>query len=136
MSTALTLRVLEGTFAILRFDADAEVPTWADQAPPFWASTRTAVELTVICPETPGNRSAIAELPDSRKQCEWSAFGVVGVLDFSLTGILAALSDCLAQAKISIFAISTFDTDYILVKRSDLGAAREALAASGYEVED
>ena len=64
----------------------------------------------------------------------WRAICVAGPLDFALVGVLASLSGTLASAGVSIFAISTFDTDYILVKEDMLGAAREALAAAGHQV--
>ena len=66
----------------------------------------------------------------------WRGFRIGGVLDFSLTGVLAKLSAVLAEEGIGIFAVSTFNTDYILVKAENLDRALAALAAAGYETED
>jgi len=71
-------------------------------------------------------------LNSEKSETGWSRLKVPGPLDFSLTGILAEISAVLAEAEISIFAISTFDTDYILIKTEKLPLAIEALLASGY----
>ena len=62
----------------------------------------------------------------------WRCFRIAGVLDFSLVGILAGLSGILAEARVGIFAVSTYDTDYILVKQTELRRAQEALEKRGY----
>ncbi|MBQ1552188.1 MAG: ACT domain-containing protein, partial [Clostridia bacterium] len=64
----------------------------------------------------------------------WRAFRVAGVLDFSLTGVLSGITGVLAGAGVGVFAVSTYDTDYILVKRVDAGKAADALARAGYEI--
>ena len=66
----------------------------------------------------------------------WKAFRIKGILDFSLIGILAEISDILAKNKIGIFAVSTFNTDYILTKRNDYPKALQALADAGYKIKD
>jgi hypothetical protein len=66
----------------------------------------------------------------------WRCLQVAGPLDFSLTGVLASLASCLAEAKVSIFAISTYDTDYLLVQAEDLETAIRALRAAGHEIVD
>jgi len=121
----LTLSVLPDTFAICRLDARAPIPAWARGD--FLSITRTRDELSIVC--------AQSNVPDGI-QCErdWRAFQVVGQLDFALTGILASLSAPLADAGISIFALSTFDTDYILVKARDLEKAKRVLREAKHRV--
>ena len=90
--------------------------------------TRTAEELSVVCEQAgvPANIQA---------ERDWRALRIKGTLDFSLTGILANIAFPLANAGISIFAVSTFDTDYVLVKAERLGEAVSALTAAGHRVE-
>ena len=89
---------------------------------------KTADELSLVC--------FTEEVPDNAAKADhgWKAMRVEGQLDFSLVGILASISRVLAESGISIFAVSTFDTDYILIKAVKVEDAREALAAAGYEV--
>jgi hypothetical protein len=88
---------------------------------PFLSITRTADELSIVCEESLAPAGA-------KVQPGWRAFKVEGPLDFSLTGIMATLAAPLATAKISLFAVATFDTDYLLVSERDLEAAIAALA--------
>ena len=121
------LRLLPGRYAVCRLDADAGVPEWA-AASPFFSATRTLDELSVACAEG---------LAPEGTNCEngWRIFQVAGPLEFSLTGVLAAIAAPLADAGVSIFAISTFDTDYVLVKEENLAKAAEALVGAGHEVD-
>ena len=123
----LTLVVLADQFAICRLAPDAAVPAWAWHGA-FVSVTRTAEELSIVCDE--------AAVPEAVAPVErgWRALRVAGALDFALVGILARLSAPLAEAGISIFAISTFDTDYLLVRAADLAAAIEVLGAAGHDV--
>jgi hypothetical protein len=122
----LTLRVLAGELAICRLPPDAPVPTLAARAPVL-SITRTADELSIVCP--------VADAPPGAEvEAGWRALRVAGPLDFALTGILAAIAAPLAQARISIFAVSTFDTDYVLVREAALDAAIEALRQAGHDV--
>ncbi len=122
----LTLQVLDGQFAVHRLPAGSEIPgqVWESD---FFTVSRTDEELSIVCR---------AEIPVSAEKSVdgWSCFKVLGPLDFSLTGVLAGLAACLADAGVSLFAISTYDTDYILVKFDRLEAARRALEASGYSI--
>lgn len=122
----LRLSLLAGTLAICRLDPGAPHPAWAD-APGFRSITRTEEELSVVCDE----RAVPAGVKAERG---WRALKLRGPIPFAETGILAALARPLAEAKIGIFAVSTYDTDYVLVKEGDLDAARAALAAAGHEI--
>ena len=87
--------------------------------------TRTAVELSVVCPDGTVPAGARAER-------RWAVLALEGPFPFDLVGVLAAFLVPLAEAGVGIFALSTFDTDYVLVKRERLGAALEALSAAGH----
>ena len=126
MTCALTLSVLPDSFAICRLDADAPIPPWASARDVF-SITRTHDELSIVCQQ----RVAPA---DVRCERDWRALRVDGTLDFALTGILASLASPLADAGISIFAISTFDTDYLLVKATTLPRAVQVLSAAGHRI--
>jgi len=118
------------TLAICRLDQKQSLPSWARERPgEFFSATRTRDELSIIM--------AQSRVPQGTK-CErdWRLLGVQGPLDFSLVGIIAGISGTLADARISIFALSTYDTDYILVKRDDFNRAISALRAAGYRVSE
>jgi uncharacterized protein len=115
------LRLLDGELAIVRFPPDAAIPSWLNfSVEPLVSITRTAHELSIICP---------AGAVPATVLCEpgWRAFTVEGKLEFSAVGVLAAILNPLAQAGISILSLSTFDTDYVLVRVAMLEAARAAL---------
>jgi hypothetical protein len=118
---SLVLRLLQGELAILQLPSDAAIPAWLSfSARPLVSVTHTADELSVVCPSS--------EVPVGTT-CEvgWRAFGVEGKLDLSAIGILSAILSPLARAGISIFSISTFDTDYILVRTDVLEKASSVL---------
>lgn len=120
----LELDVLDGRWAIARLDPDSPVPEWASD-PVLGAVVRTADELTVV--------SRAERIPDGvRAEGPWAALAVRGPLDFALTGILASLAAPLADAGVSIFALSTFDTDLLLVRDGDVERAGAALTAAGH----
>ena len=123
----LPLELLPDTLAICRFDAEARVPEWTGQSRRFLTVSRTAEELSITAVQ-----SAVPR--DTRCERDYRAFRVRGPLPLDLIGILAAIADPLAEAGLSIFAISTFDTDYVLVKSRDLPAAVEALERAGHQV--
>jgi hypothetical protein len=120
----LKFLVLTQTFTLHRLQPGAAIPK-AVFASPFYSISRSDEELSLLVPET-------LEIASEKSEPGWRALKVAGPLDFSLTGILAGIAGTLARAGISIFAISTFDTDYILVKNENLKAAREALTAAGH----
>lgn len=124
----LSLTLLPETFTLHRLQPDAEIPAVA-LSNPFCAITRTDDELSIVLPES-------MEIQSDQSDAGWSCFKVEGPLDFGLIGILAGIATVLAEAKIPVFAISTFDTDYILVKQEQVEAAKEALVSAGYALTD
>ena len=94
----------------------------------IFSLTRTDEELSLVCETTAAPASAL------HREDGWRAFRFEGTLDFSLTGILAAAAQVLAEQKIPIFAVSTYNTDYILLKENQLARAACALSAAGYEL--
>jgi len=127
MTLKLTLTLLPESFAICRLDPDAPIPEWA-YSQPFCSITRTADELSIVCKES-NSPSGI--------KCEkdFSCLKIEGKLDFSEIGILASLTTTLANASVSIFAISTYDTDYLLVKQRDLKNAMQVLQQAGHQIQ-
>jgi hypothetical protein len=115
----LTLSVIPDKLAICSLDIDSPVPSWASEEG-FFSITRTDDELTVVCPEL----RVPAEIKSEKN---WRAIKIRGPLDFSLTGILASIATPLAENGISIFAISTFQTDYVLLKEENLERALNIL---------
>lgn len=123
----LVIQVLSGEFAIARLPADAAVPAWAD-AKAFSAVTRTADELSVLCPA--------AQVPtDVKHEGGWRILKLRGPFNFTETGILSSVLDPLAFSRISILALSTFDTDYVLVKGTELEAAIRTLRNADHTIE-
>lgn len=120
-----TLTLLPDTFAVCRSDADAAVPAWATGS--FFSITRTADELSIVCLQS--------LVPDGiRCERDWRCFQLAGPIPFTTVGVLASLVTPLAEAGISVFAISTFDTDYVLVKAADLERAINAWRQCGHNV--
>jgi hypothetical protein len=113
--------------AVVRMEARSEVPSWAWTGS-LAAVVRTTDELSIVCDQkvVPG---------DVRAERDWVALKLEGPIPFTQTGVLASLLDPLASASISVFAISTFDTDYVLVKADVSLRAREILRAEGHRVE-
>jgi uncharacterized protein len=125
--TTLTLTVLPQRLAMSRLAPEENPPPWVF-AQSFWSVTRTSQELSIVAPE--------AAFPAEWKiESPWRALQVPGPLDFSLTGILSSITAPLASAGISIFAISTFDTDYILVKQDKLEDAKIVLVQNGFTID-
>jgi hypothetical protein len=137
MPAPLTLEVLAESLSICRLGADAKWPDWATRAGFFVSITRTADELSVICATTlvpdvraaGGDSSAITTRDDG-----WRAIKLVGPFALTDVGILLRIAAPLAAAGISILAIGTFDTDYVLVKESRLAAAFAELQRAGHVV--
>jgi len=120
----LHLTVLPEQLAVCRLASDAPLPIWSLTGP-FISITRTADELSIVCLDESVPIGTTVERG-------WRYLKVEGPLDFALTGILADLAGALAAAGISIFAVSTFDTDYLLVKEETLPEAIAVLGAAGH----
>jgi len=124
----LKMKLLKGRYGVCRLDKTEFIPKWAKNSD-FLSITRTLDELSIVCIED--------SIPSYIKyEKDWRILKIEGPLDFSLIGILASISAILAQKGISIFAISTYDTDYILVKNKDISSAIVALTDEGYEIID
>ena len=123
----LPLEVIPETLAICRLPPDAELPAWATLPAPFLTISRTAEELSITTVQT-------LVPPAVRCQRDYRALRVRGTLPPDLVGILLSIAEPLAQAGLSIFAISTYDTDYVLVKARELSAALDALRRAGHKV--
>lgn len=126
MSHQLTIVVYPDLYAICRLDSGAAVPEWAEGSR-FFSVTRTANELSIVCEETRVPKKVHAERNRRLMQIE-------GTLAFTLTGVLASVAAPLASAGISIFAVSTYDTDYLLVSEEDLREATQVLEAAGHAI--
>ena len=123
----MKLFLLDELYAVVRLHPDAELPPWATIGH-FWSVTRSDTELSIVCQEDDVPRDASAERG-------WCALEVAGPLDFSLTGVVASLLSPLADAAVPIFVLSTFDTDYVLVREPELPRAVEALRTAGHTVD-
>jgi uncharacterized protein len=121
----MELHVLDETLALARLAADAQVPAWVSGRD-LLAVVRTPRELSIVC------RDDAVPVSHTEVQRGFRALAVVGTLDFALTGIVASLAAPLAEAGISIFGISTYDTDHILVREDRLTDAVAVLAAAGH----
>jgi hypothetical protein len=123
----LRLLPIEGSFAVCRLPAGSAIPEWATRGS-LSSVTRTPDELSVVCEAT--------AVPEG-VTCErgWRCLRVAGAMPFTLVGVLAALTTPVAAAGVGVFALSTFDTDYLLVKEGDFARAVAALRAAGHAVE-
>jgi hypothetical protein len=122
------LSVQTGTFAVVRLPPDQVVPDWLP-VEGFSSTTRTPGELSVVCPSAAVPPDLGAPVEDG-----WVRLELEGPFEFHLTGILAAVLVPLAEAGVGIFALSTYDTDHVLVKDHQLDAAVEALRGAGHAV--
>ncbi|MDQ2869588.1 MAG: ACT domain-containing protein [Acidobacteriota bacterium] len=116
-----------GSFAVCRLPPQSPLPAFPDAAV-LYSATRTDRELSIVCEE------AVAP-PGAACERGWRALRLAGPIPFSVTGVIAAVSAPLARARLSLFAVSTYDTDYVLVRASDARVAREALENEGFRIE-
>ncbi len=123
---ALELTLEPWALAVCRLEPSATVPAWA-MAGAFHALTRTPRELSIVC-------AADAVPAGVRAEKGWRCFALRGPIAFEETGVLSSLAAPLAAAGIAIFALSTFDTDYVLVKAEDVEPSRRALESAGHRV--
>ncbi|HBV95759.1 MAG: hypothetical protein JL50_10735 [Peptococcaceae bacterium BICA1-7] len=119
-----SLALLSEKLCVCRLDSKSDLPGWALLSTGFFSITKTADELSVVCPESCVPKGI-------RHEGTFRCLKIEGPLDFSLVGVLAPIAGLLAEAKISI---STYDTDYIMVKQSVLTEAIRVLEAGGYSV--
>src|ERR1700675_3953294 len=116
--------------AVCRFVSNARIPAWALEGG-FFCVVSTRDELSIVCTEDICRED---RLPDGAlAERGWVALKLEGPFPFSMTGVLASFLQPLAEARIPIFAISTFDTDYVLVKRENLHQAVAALGSAGHD---
>jgi hypothetical protein len=122
----LGFRRLKGDYAIVRLAPDAAVPEWATKGE-FSSITRTADELSVVC--VAENLPADLDSPQ-----RWICLKLEGPFPFSMTGVLLSFIEPLSANGVPIFAISTFDTDYVLVQKDFAGGALDILRRAGHEL--
>ncbi|WP_404340325.1 ACT domain-containing protein [Pseudoalteromonas mariniglutinosa] len=123
-----TLQLHSTELTIHSLDVNAQVPpALLDEA--IYFISKTADELSIVCPSS-------FKIDSHDAETDWQAIEVIGPLGFSLTGIMANISGVLARAEVSIFALSTYDTDYVLVKKHAVKKAIKALKTDGYLVLD
>lgn len=120
----MTLQLLDQIFTVCQLGNVAD----ADLTAPFTFLARTDEEISLVCPVQSCPSSAL------NRQDGWRCLRIAGVLDFSLIGILARVADCLAKASVPLFAVSTYNTDYILFREQHEPAALDALKAAGYDI--
>jgi uncharacterized protein len=123
---ALELRVIQGSFAVCRLSAGAPVPSWAEGGV-LTSITRTSEELSIVCENGRVPNGIVCER-------DFAAIRVAGTLAPELVGVLASLALPLAEAGVPILAIGTYDTDYVLVRQTDLVRALDALMTVGHRV--
>ena len=126
---SMRLQRLPGELAIARLPPGEPIPQWAHVTARFVSIVRTADELSIVCP---------AERIPLGVRCSsgWVALKVMGQVDLSAVGVLASLADILRDARVSIFAVSTYDTDYLLVPQSDEDRSIQELVSAGHDVVD
>ena len=122
----LKFRQLPGSFAICRLPPNAPLPPLTTTAS-FTSITRTEDELSIVCPAEMAPPAAICEAP-------WTCFKLQGPFPFSLTGVLSSFLGPLAEGGVSIFAVATFDTDYVLVREELAAKAMDILRDAGHEL--
>jgi hypothetical protein len=124
-SLKLKFRQMRGSFAIYQLPPDASAPPWATSDARFSSITRTADELSIVCP--------LENVPQEHQpQVRWICLRVEGTFSFSEVGILTSFIAPLAEAGIPIFAVSTHDTDYVLVREEDAKRTLEVLKKAGH----
>ena len=123
----MNLALLDTVLAVCRLDPGDGLPGWLALAPPLAAAVVREGELTVVAPQDAVPEGVVAERG-------WRALEVAGPLDLTMTGVMAALSGTLAEAGVALFAVSSYDTDVLLVREAQLPAAVAALRAAGHDV--
>lgn len=119
----IELTIIDGSYSIHRLSSDARIPA-AVLKEPFFAVLRSGAELSLVC-------AASVDIDGEKSSSGWACLEVVGPLDLGMTGIIAEISTILSAAKLPVFVVSSFDTDYVLVRGDKLGNAVAALRAGG-----
>lgn len=120
-----TLNVIDETFAIHSLDADSDIPSAVLKSKLYFIG-KTEDELSIVVPQSLIIPSAV------ETDFDWRALEILGPLNLTLVGIMSQISDVLAKANISVFIISTFETDFVLVKSNQLNDAKMALTKADY----
>lgn len=125
----MNLSLIKGNFSVYRFNAHDQIPKSILAKDSFFSITKTADELSIVC-ETGLTADAL------QNESGWKLFKVEGPLAFAMVGVLTSLVQPLAALKISVFVISTYDTDYVLVKDINLDETRSVLRHEGFTILD
>jgi uncharacterized protein len=126
LSKKLKFRVISGSFAVCRLPAADPIPQWATEGS-FTSITRTSDELSIVCPSD--------NVPlQYKSETLWACLKIEGPFAFSEIGILEAFIRPLVESNISVFAIATFDTDYVSVQQNSLDQALDALQSAGHSL--
>lgn len=123
----MKLKLYDELYQVTKLVPNDEVPINIFQGA-FYSITRTNEELSIVCPQN-------LDFSCESREIGWRILKIEGMLDFSLIGILSKISTILAENKVSIFVISTYNTDYILVKNTDISTAIRALKENGYSID-
>ena len=123
----IKLVLVREIFAITQLETGSSFPDWATNAE-LWSITKTKDEISIVCPQN-------IVPTEVKSEKDWRCLKIDAILDFSLVGILASLTSALAKEGISIFALSTFNTDYLLVKGKDIDKSITTLLNQGFEVQ-
>jgi hypothetical protein len=123
------LTVWPGRWAVCRLEPAADIPAWATRHTALTVVARTAAELSIVAPETVVPSDGVIERG-------FRVLALQGPIPFSTTGVIAAVAAPLAEAGISLFPIATYDTDYVMVKETQLDLALSTLRASGWTIEN
>jgi uncharacterized protein len=124
----LNLIVLKNLYAICKLDKDSSIPDWVNKSD-FYSLTSTMDELSIVC-----NQAGIKPDANFLVDKDWRCLKIDSVLDLSLIGIIADISNIFKDNKIPIFTVSTYNTDYILVREQNLNTAIECLRVKGYKI--
>jgi hypothetical protein len=125
---AFPLTVWPGQWAVCRLSPETPVPSWAGPAARLVAVVRTEGELSIVAPVDRVPDDVVAER-------DFRVIEVIGPVPFVVVGLMAAITRALADAELSVFAVSTYDTDYVLVREAALDAAVAALQAAGFIIQ-
>ena len=120
----MNLKIIPGDYSVCKLPSNSTIPMWALESP-FFTVSKTDDELSIAC-----ESRYIKDQPEAENN--FSLIKVIGPLDFNLTGILTSLCTPLSEAKISVFVVSTFDTDYLLIKQEKIEQAQNVLIESGF----